>query len=174
MYDLKQMLNGFDYSCLVKEHPFLSNMTETENYDCHNMMVFIFNGVDLMASPKFKKEDLPHMRTAFWHAQKMARIGNWLSTWKREIDEKDFGSGVFSYAFSKKIIEINEIDDLSKEKIISRIENSDLYAHFAKDWYKNHEKLSSLKRYIKSIDMDRYVKGLEDVIQYHLATDGLK
>jgi len=173
-YDLKQFLNAFEYSCLVNENPGILNLQERENYDCHNMMVFLFNGIDLMASPEFNKEDLPHLRTAFWHAQKMARIGNWLSTWKRELKQNDIGSGVFTYAISKKILDIADIRKCSENEIIRKIENSDTYEHFFGAWTENYQKLKSLKNEIKSVDMNAYITGLENVIKFHMASEGLK
>lgn len=174
MYDFKQFLNAFDYSCLINKNPDMICLKESENYDAHNMMVFIFNGIDLMASPDFNKEELPHLRTAFYHAQQMARIGNWLSTWKREIDQNDLGSGVFTYALTKKIVDRDDIKNLAKEEVISKIEKSDAYDFFLKSWKDNHEKLSLLKGKINSIDMDSYINGLGNVIKYHLSTEGLK
>lgn len=173
-YDLKQFLNAFEYSCLVNENPDILNLKERENYDCHNMMVFLFNGIDLMASPEFDKEDLSHLRTAFWHAQKMARIGNWLSTWKRELKQNDIGSGVFTYAISKKILDIDDIRKFTENEIIKKIEDSDTYEHFFGTWTENYQKLKSLKNEIKSVDMDVYITGLENVIKFHMASEGLK
>ena len=174
MYDLKQFMNAFEYSCLINRNPKMICLKESENYDAHNMMVFIFNGMDLMASPNFDEDELPQLRTVFWHAQKMARIGNWLSTWKRELKQNDLGSGVFTYAISKKIIDENDLNILSKEEIISRIEESDVYEFFMDSWTQNHEKLNSLKGKINSIDMESYINGLRNVIKYHLSTEGLK
>ncbi|MCK4901780.1 MAG: hypothetical protein KAS76_00370, partial [Thermoplasmatales archaeon] len=174
MYDFKQFINAFEYSCLINKNPNMICLKENENYDAHNMMVFIFNGIDLMASPTFNKDELPHLRTVFWHAQKMARIGNWLSTWKRELKQNDLCSGVFTYAISKKILNENDLKYLPKEEIISKIEESDVYEFFMKSWEQNHEKLISLKGKIGSIDMDSYINGLGNVMKYHLSTGGLK
>jgi hypothetical protein len=174
MYDLKQFLNAFEYACLINDNPTMICLHESENYDAHNMMVFIFNGVDLMASPDFDKDELPQIRTAFWHAQKMARIGNWLSTWKRELKQNDLGSGVFTYAITKKIIDHDDVQKLSEEELISKIENSDANEYFLKSWKQNYELLDSLKGKVTSVDINAYVNGLENVIKYHLATEGLK
>jgi len=174
MYDFKQFMNAFEYSCLINKNPKMICLQESENYDAHNMMVFIFNGIDLMASPKFNEDELPHIRTVFWHAQKMARIGNWLSTWKRELKQNDLGSGVFTYAISKKILDENDLNNLSKEEIISRIEDSDVNEFFMNSWTQNYEKLNSLKGKINSIDIESYINGLRSVIKYHLSTEGLK
>jgi len=174
MYDFRQLLNCIDYSCLVNNELNMLNTAEVGNYDSHNMIVFLLNGIDLMASPSFDTRDLPHMRKAFWHAQQMARIGNWLSTWKREVKEKDFCSGVFAYAFEKKVINANGIETLLPEEIIERIEQSGMKQYFLKIWAKNYQQLESLKQSIHSVDMYQYIHGLENVIKYHIASEGLK
>ena len=173
-YDFNQLLNAMNYSYLVNKNPLMINIHEMENYDSHNMIVFLYNGIDLMASTKLDTEELPYLRSAFWHAQKMARIGNWLSTWKREIKENDISSGVFAYAISSKILTIQDIEKLSHEEIVSRIEKSDTYEYFFKEWTQNHKKLESLKDSVKSVNMNQYISGLENVIKYHLASEGLK
>jgi len=145
-----------------------------KNYDCHNMIVYLLNGIDIMASSSLDNRDLSHVRTAFWHAQQMARIGNWLSTWKREVKEKDISSGVFAYVFENNIIDSSDIGKLSDEEIMGRIENSGMQEYFMSVWKENYVKLASLKDKIQSVDMDAYVKGLENVIQFHLLTEGLR
>ncbi len=54
----------------------------------------------------------------------MARIGNWITTWKRELKEGDLSSGVFAYAVSKNVVNSEELKKLNEDEIISRIENS--------------------------------------------------
>ena len=173
-FDFKQFLNNFEYSLLVNEKPSMLNLIEMQNYNCHNMMVYIFNGIDLMVSPDFDEHELLHLRKAFWHAQQMARIGNWLSTWKREIKVGDIGSGVFAYAFSNNLITPQDIQNGDYEHIITKLESSNMTQYFLDSWQENYCKLLSLKESVKSIDMDRYVHGLENVIKFHLATEGLK
>jgi len=174
MYDFQQFVNCINYSYLVNNNPNMINIHEMENYDCHNMIVFLLNGIDLMVSPDFDKNDLPKLRNAFWYAQQMARIGNWLSTWKREVKEKDFSSGVFAYAFENNIIDSSEIGKLSDEEIVRRIENSGMKEYFMGVWKENYSKLASLKDKIQSVDMDVYIKGLENVIKFHMASEGMK
>jgi len=174
MYDVKQLLNCINYSCLTNENPHIVNLLEMQNYDCHNMVVFLYNGLDIMASPELDKNELPHLRTAFWYAQQMARIGNWLSTWKREIKEGDISSGVFGYLFSNNIISMDDVKNIPNEELINRIEKSEMKEYFLGVWKENHNKLSSMKEKIHSVNIDSYVNGLENVIKFHMASEGLK
>jgi len=173
-YDFNQMLNSVQYNMLVSNNPEMMNVLEMKNYDCHNMIVFLLNGIDLMVSPSFNKQELSRMRTAFWHAQQMARIGNWLSTWKRELKERDICSGVFAYAFSQSIIDVDDVGQLDDDKIIERIEQSGMHAYFMRLWKENYMKLLALRDKITSVNMDSYIHGLENCLKSHMASEGLK
>jgi len=173
-YDFEQMLNSVRYNVLINKNPEMINLQDMHNYDCHNMIIYLLNGIDLMVSPDFDKKDLPYIRNAFWHAQQMARIGNWLSTWKRELKERDFCSGVFAYAFEKDIIKIDDIEKLTDDEIIEKIEESGMNEHFLDVWKQNYGKLASLKDKMQSVDIDTYLNGLENVIKYHMASEGMK
>jgi len=174
LFDMKQFLNAFEYSYLLNNKQEIINLKEMEIYDCHNMIVYLLNGVDVIASNNLDPQDLPYLRKAFWYAQQMARIGNWISTWKRELVEGDMSSAVIAYAISNDIIKSEDIQIKSHEELINIIEQSDAYEYFMAKWKKNYEKLASLKDKIKSVDMEQYIHGLENVIKYHLATEGLK
>jgi hypothetical protein len=153
------------------------NLQEMEFYGSFNMIVYVLNGIDLMASPNFDKKDLPHLRTVFWNAQQMARIGNWLSTWKREIKEEDVSSGVFAYALSNNILSIDELkklNNLDEKYIIEKIENSGMLEYFEKNWMKSYENIKNNKDKIKSVDINQYMNGLENLIKLHLASEGFK
>jgi hypothetical protein len=173
-FDVKQFLNTFDYSLLLNNNDAILNVKEMEIYECHNMIVYLLNGIDIMASKDLAIQDLPFLRKAFWYAQQMARIGNWISTWKREVFEGDMSSAVMAYALSNKIVKGEDIGVKSSEEIISIIEKSGVYDYFMGKWKENYEKLVSLKENIISVDMGQYVHGLENVIKYHIASEGLK
>lgn len=173
-YDLNQMMNSVRYCYLMNKNPAYINLQEMEIYGSFNMIVFILNGIDLLASPRFDIKDLPHLRTVFWNAQQMARIGNWLSTWKREIKEEDISSGVFAYAFSNNIIQPDDLKNMDEKEIIEKIENSNMFEYFMKSWKKNYDNIRKYKNTIKSVDIDKYATGLENLIKLHLASEGFK
>jgi hypothetical protein len=143
-------------------------------YESYNMIVFLLNGIDLMASPDFDSNELSHLRTVFWNAQQMARIGNWLSTWKREIKEDDYCSGVVGYALSEQIITVDDLKNMDDNKLIQKIESSNVVNYFTKTWNKRYQVIKKYKNSIESIDMDKYLAGLEALIKLHLASEGFK
>lgn len=173
-YDLNQMMNSVRYCYLMNKKPEYINLQEMEIFSSYNMIVFILNGIDLLASPEFDKKDLPYLRTIFYNAQQMARIGNWLSTWKREIKEEDISSGVFAYAFSNNIIRPDDLKNLDEDEIIKKIENSGMFEYFMRSWKKNYDNIKRYKDSIKSVDINQYIVGLENLIKLHLASEGFK
>ncbi len=121
-----------------------------------------------------KKEQLGKFREVAWNAQKMSRIGNWVSTWEREIDEKDFTSGVFVYALDSGVISINDIQKGNKSKIIKKIRNSKIERKLLKEWEQNYYEINKLARKIKSVDVRSIPQALEKVLFFHLSSRGYK
>ncbi len=121
-----QMINSMYYSCLVNLYPFSINFTENSIYTASNMIVYLYIDTNLMASPSFDIRELGKLREMLWHVQQMARIGNWITTRKRELKEGDFTSGVFAYALSNNILKHDELGRLDDHEIIKRIEDSDI------------------------------------------------
>lgn len=172
MYDFKQVLNSAEYSMLINKNPEVINKTELEIYDSHGMVVFLINGLDLMVSPEFDKNELSHLRSILWHAQQIARVGNSLGTWKREIKEKDLSSGVIGCAISKKVVDLNDINELDEHDLITKIEDSDVLKYFNEKTIKEKEEINSIKKNVKSVDLDAYMNGLKNMLDFHLACEG--
>jgi len=169
------LLNAIKYACLVNENPYLINGTEYWIYLSHNMQAIIDLDFDLMCLPEFNLKKLGTFRKIAWEAQNMARIGNWITTWKREIKENDFTSGVFAYGVDKGII---NPELLAKGKnikqIIKQIEESDVESYFLKEWMKSYKKIKNLGPQIESMKIEIFLNGLEKLLFLHLISQGYK
>jgi hypothetical protein len=176
-FDLKQMINSIYHSYLINTNPNIINLKEAKVYGGHNMAIFLCVDIDLMASPKFDKRELPWVRDIVWHAQQMARIGNWLSTWEREIWEMDYTSGIFAFSIMNKLISLDEIYDMDENtnnELIERIKKSEAIQHFLQEWKGNYEEIEANIPHVKSINVKEYLEGLELMLRFHLASSGLK
>ena len=173
-FDLIQMINSMYYSCLINQNLHLLNFTENRIHTAPNMIIYLYIDVDLMASPSFDRNELGRLREMLWYVQQMARIGNWITTWKRELKERDFSSGVFAYAISNDILRSGELRKLDESEIISRIESSRVIEQLFKIWKENQQKALSISENLKSVDGLAFLKGFENLMKFHLASEGFK
>lgn len=177
LFDQRQVLNAFRYAELVGKHPDLINHKENSLYNSHNMIFFLFADIDLAFVENSKwKSDLSQLREVIYEAQMMARIGNWVSTWEREILDSDYSSGVVTNAVSSGIVSINELKQqppavasLRRKILEHHIEN-----RLMEDWRQHRDKAQNLGNHVMSIDVPAYIEGVELVTRYQLAGRGLK
>lgn len=108
----------------------------------------------------------------------MGRIGNWISTWEREIPERDFTSGIVSLLISDGHINFSTLESLIKkgdiETIKVTVQKANLEDKLLQKWEQNREHILRLGTRIRSINIDAYVDGLELLMLYHCASRGLK
>lgn len=180
-FDLKQTVNAIEYSSLLNGNLEMANGEENWKYDCHNMMLFTYLNTDLMFSPTFQRDELGPLRQATLRAQKLARIGNWITTWEREIWEGDFSSGVIVYALEEGIVSSDELyvleetgtaDDVGH--LVDTIKDHCIEEHFLERWELIYQDLEGFSTAIESVDLDAYIEGVEKLLQYHLASRGRK
>jgi len=174
-YDLRQTANAIEYSALVSERPHLANLSGARRFEAHNMNLFAYVDVDLMYSSAFDPEDLGSLRDLCWDLQEMARIGNWLTTWERELAEGDYSAGVVVLAIQEGLVSAGEMRSAADpEAIAERIRANDVEDHFRRRWARLYREARSRNNCVDSVDVDRLVDGMETVYEYHLASEGLK
>ena len=179
-FDLRQTLNAVRHAYVVNNYPCAANMTEAYAYGSHNMVMFSFADIDLMHSPAFDRGEFGTLRTVLWNAQAMARIGNWVSTWRRELPEGDLTSGVLVYAYENGVVSAAEMRRLRSappeavvETVAERIEREGVKECLMDQWRQYHatvERASGLE----SVDVDALLTGMETVMRFHRDSEGLK
>ena len=179
-FDLQQTLNAVRYAYIVNNYPYSANATEAYAYSSHNMVMLAFSDLDLMHSPEFNREEFAALRTTLWRAQKMARIGNWVSTWQREVADGDFSSGVVAYAYETGIITDRDLRRLwanPSEGVIDsvrkRIQRNDVQGVFLDQWGRHYEELERAPE-LETVDLRALLEGMETVLQFHLESEGKK
>lgn len=179
-YDLRQVLCGVRYPAVVNAYPQVANLTEAYAYDSHSMAMFAFASVDLMHSPEFDSAELSSLRRYLWTAQRMARIGNWVTTWRRELAEGDLSSGVLIYAYENGLVDDEELrrlrtgpDPAVVDTVSERIERACVRETLIEDWDAHYERLEEADG-LESVDVDRLLDGMSVVFQFHLDSEGLK
>ena len=178
-YDVKQAINSIEYSDIAIRRPDLATMGDLERYESHNMVMFAYADIDLMHTSSDVRDDLPTLREVVWCAQLMARIGNWVSTWERELREGDYCSGPVVHALDTGLIsrsELNRANDDAEltDALVDRIKRQGVEAEFLTRWERRYHQLRQYDRELSSIDLEPFIDGTEEVLRYHLATTGLK
>ncbi len=172
-FDLLQFFNTMRYSHLVNSRPYLLNMAEHDLYTSHNMMMVSFSTLDLMCSPDFSTAEVGLLREAMWHAQCMGRIGNLLSTWRRELVDRDFTSGLFARAVMEGDLTLDELEHGNLSKIESTIRLRGHESHFYRKWMDHRELCHARARRIRSYDMQNVMDGHDRFFAMHMGSQGL-
>jgi len=172
-FDNEQSLNAMRYALLANQSPSILNSIEHDLYQPHNMQIMFMASVDLCASPGFDVNELGIAREIFWHAQRMGRIGNMLTTWEREVLDRDFTSGVFAHALARGILAPSDLRKLPAHEIMSMLETGECQAHFIRDWKAHREQMSEKIQNVHSCDLTCYLQGFEQLIGLHLGSRGL-
>ena len=179
-FDLRQTLNATRYSYVVNNHPYAANMTEAYAHGAHNMSMFGFADIDLMHSRTLDREKCASLRTALCAAQRMARIGNWVSTWRRELRQGDFSSGVLICARQYGLVTDAELQQLcadplddTVETVQTRIERAGIEEALLGQWRRYYELLEDTPE-LDTVDLKRMLDGMETVLRFHLDSEGLK
>ncbi|MFD1597708.1 hypothetical protein [Halobellus rarus] len=181
-FDVRQILTAIEYSTLVISSPELATRADLDRYETHNMGMFSYLDIDLMHASADHTESLSLLREAVDAGQRMARIGNWLSTWERELREGDVSSGVVVAALERGVIDPAELPaadgeaDVSAEvdRLIDRIVERGLESELLDEWNEEYRRLRALSERTDAVDLGPFVEGTKDVLRYHLASRGYK
>lgn len=168
-FDLKQLINSIEYSRFVNTYPNAANMMENEVYVHHGMFVLIQTDLDLMCSKGFDDKELSSLRELSYISQKMARIGNLLNTYTRELLESDMSSEAL-VKFQKEFgwdfrLKVNRF--LNKESRYIKFEEKLL-----EEWEQEYSAAKRLAAKIKSIDKNRFIEEREFIQKaYRMKSD---
>jgi hypothetical protein len=172
-FDNEQTMNAMRYALLVNQSPAVLNNIEHDLYQPHNMQIVFMATVDLCASVTFDLSELGLAREIFWHAQCMGRIGNMLTTWEREVLDRDFTSGVFAHSVTRGILAPSALQSLPAYEIMTMLEGAECHAHFIRDWKTHRQEMARKVQAIHSCDLKCYLEGFEKLILLHLGSRGL-
>lgn len=178
-FDCEQVLNAIEYSYLANQHLEFVTRSELQRYETHNMMLFGFAGLDLVHSPAFDATELSTLRRVIQPAQRMVRIGNWTTTWERELFEGDFTSGIVAYALDHDLVSAAELREIrgdadAVQQVVDRLRAENVEAVFFQQWEAELASARQFEGAIESVDVGAYLDGIETVMEYHLASKGLK
>ncbi|ELZ05609.1 hypothetical protein C482_01816 [Natrialba chahannaoensis JCM 10990] len=187
-FDLRQVLDAIEYSLLANRDPNLVSEQELWTYDSANMMVFVHALTDLANAPTFDRAELASLRQVLDRTQRMARIGNWLATWQRELAEGDYSSGVVVRAIETGVIDPTELQHLRSaarlesmadsesvttterfDTLVRAVKRSSVEAYFLDRWRIECADAARFDNALASIDLGAYLGGFETILCSHVA-----
>ncbi len=175
-YDFLQTINAMRYSHLLSRNMFLINLTESWTFSSYNMNIFVYSDLDLMCSKNINIKEVGELRPLIYEVQKMTRIGNWISTWEREVRENDFANGIIAKAVEDNIVSIEEIKDKKNgDLIIRKIKDSKIEECFLQEWEDIYNKIKDIGKDINKQELTNLVlNALEETMTFHLSSKGYK
>ena len=120
-FDLRQVLSSMMYSYIANTDG-IENPIETSFYSSYGCLVEVAIDMDLMCSPAFDMRELGLVRTVACLAQKVAHVGNMMTTYPSEVLERDVSSPIISLALRKGLIRHDELGDPSTIPKLSKLE----------------------------------------------------
>ncbi len=177
-FDVKQVWNACHYAYVLNRTPAILNYSEAMRFSAFNMMVFLYMDTDILLSEPFDDREIGAIREIVLLTQEMARIGNWISTWEREVNESDLSSGVFAKIVTDGHLTVDKLEGLLQNSdtstLLMVIKESLIENKLLVEWEELRENALKLAKNVKSVDMVRYVKGFDRVLLYHLISTGYK
>ncbi len=172
-YDQLQYFNTMRYSQMLNHNLWLLNPIEHDLYQPHNMDMMSFATLDLMCAPDFPTEELGRLREAVWHLQCMARVGNLLSTWRREIGQQDYTSGVFARAVVEGDLSVRQLRPDNFGEIETAIVEGGHERYYFGRWKYHRECFLARARDVYAIDLQKLLNGSDRFFVMHLGGRGL-
>jgi hypothetical protein len=122
---------------------------------------------------EFPLDELGRLREALWHLQCMGRVGNLLSTWRREIHQRDFASGVFARAVVAGDLSVEQLCPENYAQIEDTIVNGGHERYYFGRWKYHRDCFLEKARYVRAVDLQKLLEGNDRLLLMHLGNRGL-
>jgi hypothetical protein len=109
----------------------------------------------------------------------MGRIGNWLSTWERELAEGDLHAGTVLQALAADAVDREDLERVGedpgvRQQVVEAVQASDSEATLLERWEDHYRWIHRRTDDVESVDLDAFLSGMVEVFRYHRASRGLK
>ncbi|MFC6823396.1 hypothetical protein [Halopelagius fulvigenes] len=138
-FDVRQAINAMGYAQVLVENPGIANIAESRHHGPFNMVMFPYADINLMGTSQFDRSELGELRHLLLDLQRMTRIGNWVTTWERELVEGDDTAGVVVDALEQGIISLED----DSETAIDVIRDHGIREQFEAEWESSTARLSA-------------------------------
>lgn len=166
-FDLKTCFEAMNYTRVVNKNPEMFNQTELKTHDKYGMPLFLFVDIDLMHHTHIEESEIRQIRSTVDELTYIVRVGNWITTWEREIQENDLISGVVGKALQENIITYEEMKQLDSEALINKINNSGIETEMEQSWKANYDSINSKAPQLETFNLKSLVTGVGEVMTHY-------
>jgi hypothetical protein len=103
----------------------------------------------------------------------MGRIGNLLSTWRRELADRDFTSGVFVRAVMEGDLTLDQLNNGSLSDLERTIRTKGHEAYFFEQWLNHRDKFHRRVSQLTAYDWRGVLQGHDRFFAMHMGSQGL-
>jgi hypothetical protein len=126
----KKWISGFEYCLTIQESSYFEQKWDDHlEIISHTGTLYVNGLIDLLFVPNLSAHQISPAAELFLRTQKMIQLMNFLTTWPRELAQKDFTSGVFIVALENGWITWNDLNNNHPEKIEQQIQKSPVEDH---------------------------------------------
>jgi hypothetical protein len=173
-FDTHQFLSAVRYGYLTLMTPVSINQAEYWTYFPQSMQIMLNADFDLMCCHSFPFEWTGRFRELILVTQQMARIGNWLTTWEREVRAGDMSSVVVPHAVELGLLSPGELETDDPGALVERIKAANGEQHFLDQWAGLYEQAWEIGSTIPGIDIGHILEKFEFLLYMHLISRGAK
>jgi hypothetical protein len=140
----------------------------------HSICVYLAGLIDLLHVLQYRSIDLEIARHLFENTQKMAQIGNWLSTYERELKQNDISSGIVVWGLEQKWLEHTQFQyPISLEIVRSAIRDSPVEKSLLEMWKTIQGESFVLQQRCDEHTFEGYVESFSKILLMQIGSFGL-
>jgi hypothetical protein len=171
-FDWRMVFTANRHARLARDIPALVNPTENMEYAPHGIAMMVFGTLDLMNSPRLTVADVRATRELVHAGQALCELANMIATWRREIPDRDFSSRIFTLGLTRGAFRSDELEALSTDEIVARIEATKLEELLLGEWRSHRTRAETAAARIGGYDPVPLLNGYDAVFGMTLAARG--
>ena len=176
---LRWTARGQRHAAWSAEHPAETTYEECLLEQSPTMCMDALATVDLMYSPTFDPREEAAVREAIGLAEPLGRIGNWLTTWERELEEGDLANGIVvkaveDGAVSPEAVRRARVEPTVRPAFRRRVREAGVELAVDSDWRRRYDRALARDWDVETVDLDAFLAAMAGVRSRHEASRGRK
>ncbi|MFW6436758.1 MAG: hypothetical protein ACOCYZ_03915 [Halococcoides sp.] len=176
LFDLRACLVAMDHARVTATVPGLNNRADGWTYETIAIGALPFFHVDLAYGPAIDADEYGRFRELLAECERLWRIGNWVTTWRRELTEGDVSAAIFQEAMRNGVVDREELlaaehAASDRRAIAERITESGIPDSFVQDFRDRRDRLREIDYGLSTYDSNGPIDAMEALVRSHLAIE---